>query len=35
VVPSPLGLAGDERFDLAFRLTLLRADVFGTAQAST
>jgi hypothetical protein len=28
------GLAGDERFDLAFRLTLLRADVFGTAQAS-
>ncbi len=28
------GLAGDERFDLAFRLTLLRADVFGAAQAS-
>ena len=28
------GLAGDERFDLAFRLTLLRADVFGSAQAS-
>jgi hypothetical protein len=28
------GLAGDERFDLAFRLTLLRADVFGATQAS-
>jgi hypothetical protein len=28
------GLAGDERFDLAFWLTLLRADVFGAAQAS-
>jgi hypothetical protein len=28
------GLAGDERYDLAFRLTLLRADVFGAAQAS-
>jgi hypothetical protein len=28
------GLAGDRRFDLAFRLTLLRADVFGAAQAS-
>ena len=28
------GLAGDERFDLAFRLTLLRADVFGSVQAS-
>jgi hypothetical protein len=28
------GLAGDERFDLAFWLTLLRVDVFGTAQAS-
>lgn len=28
------GLAGDERFDLAFWRTLLRADVFGTAQAS-
>jgi hypothetical protein len=29
------GLAGEERFDLAFWLTLLRADVFGAAQAST
>ncbi len=28
------GLAGDERFDLAHWLTLLRADVFGTVQAS-
>jgi hypothetical protein len=28
------GLAGEERFDLAFWLTLLRADVFGAAQAS-
>ena len=28
------GLADDERFDLAFWLTLLRADVFGSAQAS-
>ena len=28
------GLAGDERFDTAFWLTLLRADVFGAAQAS-
>jgi hypothetical protein len=28
------GLAGDERFELAFWLTLLRADVFGAAQAS-
>jgi hypothetical protein len=28
------GLAGEERFDLAFRLTLLRADVFGAAQAA-
>ena len=27
------GLAGDERFDLARWLTLLRADVFGTVQA--
>jgi hypothetical protein len=28
------GLAGEERFDLAFWLTLLRADVFGAIQAS-
>jgi hypothetical protein len=28
------GLAGDEAFDVAFWLTLLRADVFGAAQAS-
>jgi hypothetical protein len=28
------GLAGDERFSLSHWLTLLRADVFGTAQAS-
>jgi hypothetical protein len=28
------GLAGDERFDLAHWQTLLRADVFGTVQAS-
>lgn len=28
------GLAGDERFGLEFCLTLLRADVFGAAQAS-
>jgi hypothetical protein len=28
------GLAGDDRFDVAFWLTLLRADVFGAAQAS-
>jgi hypothetical protein len=28
------GLAGDERFDLSHWLTLLRADVFGTVQAS-
>lgn len=28
------GLSGDERFDLAHWLTLLRADVFGTVQAS-
>jgi hypothetical protein len=28
------GLAGDERFDVALWLTLLRADVFGAAQAS-
>jgi hypothetical protein len=28
------GLAGEERFDLAFWLTLLRVDVFGTIQAS-
>ena len=28
------GLAGDERFDLRCWLTLLRADVFGAAQAS-
>jgi len=28
------GLAGEERFDLAFWLTLLRADVFGAVQAS-
>src|SRR6266478_3870380 len=28
------GLAGDERFDVVFWLTLLRADVFGAAQAS-
>jgi len=28
------GLAGEERFDLAFSLTLLRADVFGAIQAS-
>ncbi len=28
------GLAGEERFDLTHWLTLLRADVFGTAQAS-
>ena len=28
------GLAGDERFDLGFCLTLLRADVFGALQAS-
>jgi hypothetical protein len=28
------GLAGDERFDLAYLLTLLRADVFGAVQAS-
>jgi len=28
------GLFGDERFDLAFSLSLLRADVFGAAQAS-
>jgi len=28
------GLAGDERFDLAFWRTLLRADVFGAIQAS-
>jgi hypothetical protein len=28
------GLSGDERFDVAFWLTLLRADVFGAAQAS-
>ncbi len=28
------GLAGDDRFDLAHWLTLLRADVFGTVQAS-
>jgi hypothetical protein len=28
------GLAGDERFDLGYWLTLLRADVFGAAQAS-
>src|SRR6202023_1021375 len=28
------GLAGEERFGLAFWLTLLRADVFGAAQAS-
>jgi hypothetical protein len=32
--PWNAGLAGDERFDFAFRLTLLRADVFGAAQAS-
>jgi hypothetical protein len=28
------GIAGEERFDLAFWLTLLRADVFGAVQAS-
>ena len=28
------GLAGDERFDLNYWLTLLRADVFGSVQAS-
>jgi hypothetical protein len=28
------GLAGEERFDLSYWLTLLRADVFGAAQAS-
>jgi hypothetical protein len=28
------GLAGDERFSLSYWLTLLRADVFGTVQAS-
>ncbi len=28
------GLSGDERFDVAFWLTLLRADVLGAAQAS-
>src|SRR5262249_33799989 len=28
------GLAGEERFDLAFWLTLLRADAFGAVQAS-
>jgi hypothetical protein len=28
------GLSGDERFDLSHWLTLLRADVFGTVQAS-
>jgi len=28
------GLAGDERFDLAFWLTLLRTDIFGAVQAS-
>ncbi len=33
-VPWNAGLAGDARFDLAFRRTLLRADVFGAAQAS-
>ena len=32
--PWRAGLAGEERFDLAFWLTLLRADVFGAAQAS-
>jgi hypothetical protein len=32
--PWKAGLAGDARFDLAFRLTLLRVDVFGAAQAS-
>jgi hypothetical protein len=32
--PWNSGLAGDAPFDLAFRLTLLRVDVFGAAQAS-
>jgi hypothetical protein len=33
-VPRKGGLFGDQRFDLAFWLTLLRVDVFGAAQAS-